>query len=116
MKRGEIWLVECDPSRGSEANKTRPCVIVSNQVGIDVVTRTQKGVLTVVPLTSNTKSVYPFQAFVSAVHSGLPKDSKAQCEQVRAADISRFTNKLGQLSAEQLAAVDDALIVQLGLD
>jgi len=86
-------------------------------VGVDVVSRTKKGVLSVVPLTTNTKSVYPFQALIPASElSGLAVNSKAQAEQLRAADYARFTTRVGQLNAEQVAAVDDAIIVQLGLN
>ena len=117
MRRAEIWLASLDPSHGSEAAKTRPCVIVSADASNRVVERLGRGVVTVVPLTTNTARVYDFQALVPAGGpSGLASDSKAQAEQVRALDQSRFTRRLGVLDEDQMAAVDQALSTHLALD
>jgi len=117
MRRGEVWLASFDPTHGSEAAKTRPCVIVSADASNRVVERLGRGVVTVVPLTTNTARVYDFQALVEATPStGLAADSKAQAEQVRALDYARFSVRLGVLDAAQLAAVNDALLVHLALD
>ena len=116
MRRGEIWLARFDPSQGSEVTKTRPCVIVSADASNRVVERLGRGVVTVVPLTTNTARVYEFQTMVPADSAnGLSVDSKAQAEQVRALDHSRFTRWLGTLDAEQVAALDEALMVHLAL-
>jgi mRNA interferase MazF len=117
LKRGEIWLVEYDPARGSEANKTRPSIIVSNRNAVIVVERLHRGVLSVVPLTKNTKFIQPFQALIPAdAHTGLDTPSKAQCEQIRSVDFSRLVTPLGELGPEEMAAVDDAILIQFGLD
>lgn len=117
MRRGEVWVVELDPARGSEAAKTRRCVIVSRDASNTAVERFGKGVVTIVPLTSSISRVLPFQALVPAYPgNALVHDSKAQAEQVRSVDWSRLVAKLGTLHAEHLAAIDDALLVHLGLD
>jgi len=117
MNRGEVWLASFDPVVGSEATKLRPCVIVSADAGNRVVERLGRGVVTVVPLTTNTARVHEFQTLIEPDPSnGLPVDSKAQAEQVRALDHSRFARRLGRLSAEQVAALDEALLVHLTLD
>ena len=117
MRRGEVWLASFDPSHGSEAAKTRPCVIVSADASNRVVERLARGVVTVVPLTTNTVRVYAFQALIPAAPgNGLAVDSKAQAEQVRALDFARFAVRLGTLDAAQLAAINDALLVHLALD
>ncbi|MFD2026752.1 type II toxin-antitoxin system PemK/MazF family toxin [Promicromonospora aerolata] len=115
MYRGEIWYADLDPVRGSEANKVRPVVIVSNDAYNAAARRLGRGVLTVVPLTSNVKRIHSFQTLVSKPGSGLPVDSKAQAEQVRGVDMDRLVNRVGKLSAEEVADLDDALLVHLGI-
>ena len=116
MRRGEIWLVELDPVRGSEANKTRPCVIVSSDSSNIAVTRTHRGMVTVVPLTSSSRPPRNFQARVRADKSnGLSSDSTAQAEQIRAVDYSRFVRHIGILDWEQRAALDAAILTHLDL-
>ena len=83
MRRGEIRLVDLDPVRGSEANKRRPAVIVSNDGANSTAARLGRGVVTVVPVTSSTDRVYPFQVLLPASGTGLDRDSKAQAEQVK---------------------------------
>ncbi|MFJ8748524.1 type II toxin-antitoxin system PemK/MazF family toxin [Streptomyces sp. NPDC102441] len=115
MKRGDIYLVAYEPARGSEANKARPSVIVSNDGANAVVDRTRRGVVTVVPLTSNTSRVYPFQVLLHADESGLPKDSKALCEQVRAMAHERFLRRVGTVPRRRMADIDTALRRHLAL-
>src|SRR5271170_2212527 len=83
MRRGEIWQVDFDPARGSEANKHRPAVIVSNDRANATAARLGRGVVTVVPVTSNIATIYPFQVLLAAPTTGLTVDSKAQAEQIR---------------------------------
>ncbi|RFU84882.1 type II toxin-antitoxin system PemK/MazF family toxin [Streptomyces triticagri] len=115
MKRGDIYLVDYEPVRGSEANKARPAVIVSNDGANAVVARTGRGVITLVPLTSNTSRVYPFQVLLDAGDCGLAKDSKAQCEQVRALAPERFRRRLGAVPRQRMADIDAALRTHLAL-
>jgi mRNA interferase MazF len=115
MLRGEIWQVDLDPVRGSEANKQRPALIVSNDRANAVATRLGRGVVTVVPVTSNTEKVYPFQVLLPAVETGLATDSKAQAEQVRSIATQRLMRRIGQVSPAKMAALDDALRLHLAL-
>jgi mRNA interferase MazF len=115
MRRGEIVSVNLDPARGAESNKTRPAVIVSNDAANATATRLGRGVITVVPVTSNTARVYPFQVLLPAVQTGLPRDSKAQAEQVRSVSVERIGARLGQLPAALVSELDRALRVQLSL-
>src|SRR5437870_4891986 len=109
MRRGDIYLVDYEPARGSEANKARPAVIVSNDGANASVERTGRGVITLVPLTTNTTRVYPFQVMLAADESGLPKDSKAQCEQVRALAPERLLRSIGTVPRQRMAQIDAAL-------
>jgi mRNA interferase MazF len=115
MRRGEIVSVSFDPVRGSEAAKTRPAIVVSNDAANSTATRLGRGVITVVPVTSNTTRIYPFQVLLPAHQTGLPRDSKAQAEQVRSVAVERVSGRLGQLTAELVTELDRALRVHLSL-
>ncbi|HYQ73598.1 type II toxin-antitoxin system PemK/MazF family toxin [Cellulomonas sp.] len=117
MRRGEIWTVDLDPVIGHEATKrARPAIIVSGDGRNKASERSGRGVITVVPLTSNTARVLAFQVLVPADRrNGLTSDSKAQAEQIRAVDLSRFGERLGTLAPEQVAALDEALLIHLAL-
>lgn len=115
MRRGDICIIDLDPARGSEASKTRPAVIVSNDGANITATRLGRGVVTVVPVTSNTERVYPFQVLLPAADTGLPVDSKAQAEQVRSVDVARVGELLGAVPGGLMAQLDEALRLHLGL-
>lgn len=115
MLRGEIWWVELDPVRGSETNKRRPAVIVSNDRANETAVRLKRGVITVVPVTSNVSKIYPFQVLLSSETSGLTVDSKAQAEQMRPVAAERLQRRIGRLSAEEITQLDEALRLHLEL-
>lgn len=115
MLRGEIRLVDLDPARGSEANKRRPAVIVSNDRANAVAARSGHGVVTVVPVTGNITRVFPFQTLLPAEDTGLSRDSKAQAEQVRSISVERVSRAVGRVPADLMAQVDDALRLHLQL-
>jgi len=115
MRRGEVCLVALEPVRGAEADKRRPAVIVSNDGANSTAARLGRGVVTVVPVTSNVEKVYPFQVLLPAAVSGLEQDSKAQAEQVRSIAVERVGRTVGMLSAELLAELDEALRLHLAL-
>jgi mRNA interferase MazF len=115
MRRGEIRMVDLAPVRGSEADKRRPAVVVSNDGANMTATRLGRGVVTVVPVTSNTRRVYPFQVLLPAQRCGLRTESKAQAEQVRAVAVERVGQPIGQVPPALMAKVDDALRLHLAL-
>jgi mRNA interferase MazF len=115
MRRGEVRLVDLDPAIGSEADKRRPAIVVSNDRANSVAARLDRGVVTVVPITSNVARVYSFQVLLPASNSGLRLDSKAQAEQVRSVSIGRLGPKLGHLPASIMSQLDDALRLHLQL-
>ena len=115
LRRGQIVLAELDPARGSEQNKTRPVLVISNNARNDVISRSGRGVLTVLPISSSTDSVFPFQVLLSTEESGLPQESKVQCEQIRALDFSRVVRPVGWITVKTLARVEAALLLHLAL-
>ena len=115
MQRGEVRLIDLEPARGSEANKRRPAIIVSNDRANATADRLGRGVVTVVPVTSNIARVFPFQVLLRANATGLRVDSKAQAEQVRSVTVERIGPVLGRVPAQLMAEVDEALRLHLQL-
>lgn len=108
LKRGGIYWVafpERSP-RGAEIEKTRPCVILSLE-SINDIRRT----VVVIPLASSPKPAPPIA--LSVVSAGA--DSVAVCDQVQVIDKRRLRKQIGQLSARDIAAIEDSLRVILGL-
>lgn len=115
MRRGDIYFVNLDPARGGEANKRRPAVIVSNDGANVAAERTGQGVITVVPVTSNTSRIYPFQVLLPANLTGLEHDSKAQAEQVRSISVERLGLAIGEVPQVLMGELDEALRLHLAL-
>ena len=90
-------------------------MIVSNDGANTIANRLGRGVLTVVPVTSNVERIYPFQVFLPAKTTGLQRDSKAQAEQVRSVSVERIGALLGELSPELSSQLDEALRLHLSL-
>ena len=111
MKRGEIYFAALDPTRGSEIQKTRPVIIVSN----DAANRASS-LVTVVPLTSNVTNVHPFEVKLAARDTGLAKDSKAMAQQVRTIDKARLGSlRKGLVPLSKLRLLEAALRLHLAL-
>ena len=115
MRRGDIHAVDLDPARGSEVNKRRPAVIVSNDAANATAGRLGRGVITVIPVTSNVERVYPFQVLLPSGQTGLDRDAKAQAEQIRSIAVERVGDRLGVVPNAVMLDVDEALRLHLGL-
>ncbi len=115
MRRGEICFVDLEPVRGAEANKRRPAVIVSNNGANATAERLGRGVVTIVPVTSNIRRVFPFQVLLPSTDTGLPVDSKAQAEQVRSVAVERVGPVVAALPPRLMLSLDEALKLHLTL-
>jgi mRNA interferase MazF len=117
MTWGDIVLVDLNPVIGSEANKVRPAVVVSNDGANRAAERFGRGVITVAPVTSNVTKVHPFQVRLSSdrTETGLTAESKIQVEQIRAVDVARVGQRLGRLPASLHEVLREALVIHLGL-
>lgn len=111
VKRGDIVLVDFDPAMKGEADKVRPSIVVTN----DQANRYGSSVV-VVPLTSNTERVYPFQLFLSQRDTGLERDSKAQVELMRSVSRRRLGEHVGSLAPALVHALDQRLRLHLALN
>ena len=108
-------MADLEPVRGSEANKRRPVVIVSNDGANGRAISLGRGVVSVVPVTSNVSRVLPFQTLLAPSVTGLTHASKARAEQVRSIDVGRLGQRIGLLSATVARELDEALRLHLGL-
>jgi mRNA interferase MazF len=114
-RRGDIHLVDLEPARGAEASKRRPAVIVSNDLANATAQRLGRGVITVVPVTSNIERIYPFQVPLPAADTGLAHDSKAQAEQIRSVAVERVGDRLGVVPNTVMLDLEEAMRLHLGL-
>src|SRR5437762_2102213 len=109
IKRGSIYLANLDPTIGGEIRKTRPVLVISNDVN-----NRYNSVVTILPLTSNTEKVFPFEVFLPKGMADLPKDSKAKADQIRTIDKGRLTKFIGMLPENKLE--ETAIAVKKHLD
>lgn len=110
IERGDILLIELDPTKGSEIRKTRPGIVVSNDVA-----NTYSQLITIVPLTSQRiDQIFPSEVFIPQV-KGLKVKSKAKVSQIRAIDRTRIKSKLGKVTSSTLQDLNLALKLHLGI-
>ncbi|WP_255149314.1 type II toxin-antitoxin system PemK/MazF family toxin [Halorarius halobius] len=112
VRRGDIVVVDLDPTEGSEQRGTRPCLVVQNDVGNENAPTT-----IVVPFTtSRGDQLYPFEVLVSADECSLQEDAVALCSQIRTVSIEhRIADTVGSIPDARMEDVDDALEYSLGL-
>jgi mRNA interferase MazF len=110
--RGVVIEVSLDPVIGHEQGRSRPCLVIQNDVGNRFSSTT-----IVAPLTdaSHVKKPSPIYVLVKKGDGGTTKDRYVLCDQIRTVDQRRFRNVYGTLSPESMAKVDKALQISLGL-
>ncbi len=111
-RRGEVHLVSFDPTLGAEIRKTRPALVLQN----DVANRSSP-ITIVAAMTSQFEApLYPTEVFVPASEgAGLRADSVVLLNQIRSIDKQRLVRRLGRLTPETMKHVDRALVLSLGL-
>ena len=111
IKRGDIWLVNLDPTIGYEIRKARPAVIIQNDIG-----NKYSPITIIAPVTSqNIDKIYPIEVLLTKENSGLDIVSKVLLNQIRAIDKRRLTKKLGSVNAEIIEKINEALKISLDL-
>ncbi len=111
IKKGDIFLVNFDPTLGAEAKKTRPAVIVSNNIN-----NINSPIVSISPITSNVKRVYSFEVLISRNTGGLSKKSKVMVNQTRAVDKIRLIKNLGTLPDSIIKEINEALLLHYELN
>ena len=112
MKRGEIYYANLSPAVGSEMDKRRPILIVSNDAN-----NRAANTITILPITSNVTRIYPFEVLLNPEDSGLSKPSKVQAQQVRTISKQRInSDAVGKIGEEIMQLVDAAIKLHLDLD
>jgi len=111
ISRGDIYLAALDPVVGSEISKTRPVIVVSNNIN-----NKYAGTVTVLPITSKKlKKTYPFELLLSKGTGNLPKDSKVKADQIRTLDKTRLVKQIGTLQGEHINLLNEAMKIHLAL-
>jgi mRNA interferase MazF len=111
IKRGDIVLVDLDPVKGSEQGKTRPAVVIQNDIGNEYSPTT-----IVAPITSKVFSQdYPTNVFLSKGTTKLPKDSTIMTNQIRTIDKSRIIKRIDTLDYSTQTHLNSAIKVSLAL-
>jgi mRNA interferase MazF len=111
IRRGDIFLVNLDPVRSNEAKGTRPAVVVTGNAA-----NMESTTIVIVPLTSNTERIYPFQVLVPLERSGLNENSKAQVEQIRSISVTRMIRRIGQIPNDLMQDLNDKIRMHLDLE
>lgn len=110
-KRGEIYLVNFDPTIGREIKKTRPAVVIQNDIS-----NRYSGITIVAAISSKFgPKMYPTEVLVKAGEGGIQLDSVILLNQVRSIDHQRMIKRLGKVSAATLKRVERAIAISLGL-
>ena len=106
-KKGEIYLVNFDPTIGHEVNKKRPALILSNDIH-----NQYSPLVTIAPLSSNTNKVYPFEIYVPKKSTGLNENSKIMIIQLRSIDKKRLINKIGNIEDKEIINKTNKVIAE----
>lgn len=110
-RRGEIYWVNLDPTVGSEIRKTRPALIISNDVG-----NCYSALVIVAPVTSQgVARAYPFEVAVPPGIAGLTRPSKVLLDQIRTVDKARLGECMGNLPPDLMDQVDAAIRLSLAV-
>jgi len=111
IRRGELFLVNFDPTLGAEAKKARPAVVVSNDIN-----NAHSPIISISPITSNVTKIYSFEVEIPALTAGMKSRSKIMVNQTRAVDRTRLVKKMGVLPSSIMLEVDRALKLHYNLE
>lgn len=109
--KGSVYWANLNPTVGSEIAKIRPVVIVSRSAN-----NTFADTVTVVPITSSTDKIYPFEVFLPQGEGNLSNASKAKASQIRTIDKQRLTALIGTLSSKKLSEIEQAILIHLDIE
>ena len=108
-KRGEVWIVNWNPARGSEQAGRRPALVIQNDIG------NEKSPTTIVAAISSSVKRYPMNVEVRPPEGGLAHPSIVKAGQIMTVSKERLERRLGSLSSERMDEVDKAIRLSLSL-
>ena len=111
IKRGDLFLVNFDPTVGAEAKKIRPALVVSNDIN-----NLHSPIVSIAPIISNVMKVYSFEVQIPPGTGGLRTRSKVMVNQTRAVDKIRLIKKLGTLPEKIMLEVNQSLKLHYDLE
>jgi len=109
--KGEIYWANLSPTVGSEISKTRPVLIVSNDIN-----NKHAATVSILPITSTTAKIYPFEIFLTDKRRKFIKRLKAKANQIRTIDKQRIGNKIEKISKSKLNEIENAILIHLGIE
>jgi mRNA interferase MazF len=110
VKRGEVYLIDLEPTKDSEQRKVRPCLVIQNDIG-----NNNSPVTIIATITSKAKE-YPFVVKLKKGEANFPKESYIQLNHIRTISTQRIVSKIGSIKKESLEKVNNAIKVSLGLE
>ena len=110
-KRGEVWLVSFDPTLGAEIKRTRPALVLQN----DVANRASPITIVAAITSQFEEPLYPTEVLVRPPEGGLQSESVVLLNQIRSIDKRRLIHRMGKLKPKTMEQVDRALLLSFGL-
>ncbi len=110
FKRGDVYWVKLDPIEGYEIGKTRPAVVISNDINNELA-----DTITVLPITSSVGKIYPFEVFLKKGIGNISSDSKVKTNQIRTVDKTRLKERIGKIPGAILSDIERAMKIHLEL-
>ena len=111
LRRCEIWIVELDPTRGHEIQKTRHCLVIQS----DILNKKLPAYI-IAPITSKVRPEwFPIGIVLKKGDSDLSKELQIMLNQIKVADITRFKRKVGKLNENTMVQINESLAFVLGL-
>ncbi len=108
-RRGEVWLVNWNPARGSEQAGRRPALVIQNDIG------NEKAPTTIIAAISSSVKIYPMNVQINPPEGGLDHPSIIKTSQILTISKERLEKRLGQISDDSLNEVDMAIKLSLAL-
>ncbi|TRZ88391.1 MAG: type II toxin-antitoxin system PemK/MazF family toxin [Methanosarcinales archaeon] len=107
--RGEVWLVNWNPARGSEQAGRRPALVIQNDIG------NEKASTTIVAAISSSLKIFPMNVKIEPPEGGLDSPSIVKTSQILTVDKKRLERRIGRLSKEKMEEVNEAIKLSLDL-
>jgi mRNA interferase MazF len=111
-KRGEVWLADLNPTQGSEQTGVSPVIVFQN----DLVSQFSTTTIAIPLSTNQRRAELPICLLIEQGNGGLSQDSVALCFQMRVLDKTRLIRRLGQLTLEIIAQLEEVVLITLGYE